>query len=246
MARPISRPDGGVSGDAGRAERPRRMLKPIQPDQLTWRTGTGNIEPTPGSAPRSFPPHRATAKVPLSVPEGLPVTPSRRRLLLAAATTLALTGAGSRRSPRRPTTGRPRADRQRRLQRRSEPLVLVRHRPSRGHRRPALHHRRGWAGQPLGRRHRPGRGAADRGRRIHPRLRRLCHPGRRGQGRAATRQCPLHHVRGRGRQRDRHRPAGRADLHRPGRQPERPTDLPGRRLPRDADHLPRRRLAARR
>ncbi len=95
MARPISRPDGGASGDAGRADRPRRMLKPIQPDQLTWRTGTGNIEPTPGSAPRSSPHHRATTNVPLSVPEGLPVTPSRRRLLLAAATTLALTGAGA-------------------------------------------------------------------------------------------------------------------------------------------------------
>ena len=197
--------------------------------------------PDIGSAPSSRAPHHPPST------EGTSVTRSRRRLVaLAATTTLALTGAHRRPGPGRGATGRPRATAKRRLQRRRLPLVLLQHRRVGGDRRPALHHRRRRHGEPLGRRHRPGRGATDPGRRIRTVLRRLRHPRRGPQGGAPARQRPLHHVRQRGRHRHRHRHARHHHLHRARRQRRRPTDLPDRRQRRGADVLPRQRVAARR
>ena len=201
MARRISRPVPARPGPR-RADRPRRA-EPIQPDQLTGRDAAGNIEPIPGSAPR-FP---RTTTVPL---------PPGRNPRDADPDAGAPAGRGDhpgphrrrrRRGPRRATAGRPRADRQRRLQR--------------GRRAP---------GSPTA----PARSAVTDGRLCTTVAGGLANPwdagigqdgvpliagaeytlgfdvsatpGAARQGRAAARQRPLHHVRERGR----HAPTGTA------------------------------------
>ena len=209
-------------------------------------TGTGNIEPIPGSAPSCLLPHRPPPTSPFRPgrtprdrhPDAASRCWQRRPLWPSPAPAPARpTPTHHRTPPSRSTTA---------TSARGAPLVLLRHRPARRDRRPALHHHPGRTGQPVGRRHRPGRRAADRRRRIHPRLRRSPPPpaprvkavlqlGSAPYTTYASVDAPRPAP-----------PAGRADLHRPGRQPERPTRLPGRRRRRRADHLPGQRLAARR